>query len=50
MVKEIGAGWSAYDSPAELLAELDLTDEDMAQARQVTEDHIRACDRDDRLT
>jgi DNA-binding XRE family transcriptional regulator len=42
MTKKTGAGWSVYENPDELLAELDLTDEDMAQARQTTEDHIRA--------
>ena len=40
--KKTAAGWSAYESTDELLSELDLTDEDMAQAQQTTEDHIRA--------
>ena len=42
MTKKNGAGWDVYNNVGELLTELDLTDEDMAQARQVTEDHVRA--------
>ncbi|HET8661202.1 MAG TPA: XRE family transcriptional regulator [Micromonosporaceae bacterium] len=42
MAKEPAAGWPAYDDIGELLTELDLTGEDMARAREVTDDHVRA--------
>lgn len=42
MGKKTAAGWHKYSDMAELLTELDLTDEDMAHAREVTEDHVRA--------
>jgi predicted XRE-type DNA-binding protein len=42
MGKRTAAGWHAYEDVAELLTELELTDEDMAQAREITDDHIRA--------
>ncbi len=42
MRKKTGAGWHAYEDVGELLTELDLTDEDMARARETTEDHIHA--------
>lgn len=42
MAKETAAGWPAYDDIGELLTELDLTGEDMARAREVTDDHVRA--------
>jgi DNA-binding XRE family transcriptional regulator len=42
MVEETPAGWAAYSDVNELLTELDLTDKDMAVARQATDDHIRA--------
>ena len=42
MTQKNGAGWDVYNNAGELLADLDLTDEDMARARQTTEDHVRA--------
>jgi DNA-binding XRE family transcriptional regulator len=42
MTKRTSAGWPAYDDVGELLTEMDLTDEDMAHAREVTDDHVRA--------
>lgn len=42
MDKKTAAGWHSYDDVSELLQELDLNDEDMAQARELTDDHIRA--------
>jgi DNA-binding XRE family transcriptional regulator len=38
MAKRTAAGWHAYDGAGELLAELDLTGEDMARAREATDD------------
>jgi len=35
-------GWYEYDDVGELLAELDLTGEDMTRARELTDDHVRA--------
>ncbi|MEU8079018.1 XRE family transcriptional regulator [Catellatospora citrea] len=40
--KHTTAGWHEYENVGELLAELDLTGDDMARAREVTDDHIRA--------
>ena len=34
--------WHAYDDVGELLSELELTNEDMVHARDVTDDHVRA--------
>jgi hypothetical protein len=42
MTKKTAARWHAYDSVGELLTELELTGEDMAHAREVTDDHVRA--------
>ncbi|MFL6075501.1 MAG: helix-turn-helix domain-containing protein [Mycobacteriales bacterium] len=42
MTKKTAAGWHAYENVGELLKELELTDEDMARAREVTDDHIHA--------
>ncbi len=42
MTKETAAGWHAYEDVGELLAELELTDDDMEHAREATADHIRA--------
>jgi predicted XRE-type DNA-binding protein len=42
MAKTTAAGWHAYDDVGELLTELDLTDEDMTLAREITDDHVRA--------
>lgn len=42
MAKKSAAGWHAYDDVGELMNELELTDEDMAHAREATADHIRA--------
>jgi DNA-binding XRE family transcriptional regulator len=42
MTARTPAGWHAYDGAGELLAELDLTGEDMARSRETTDDHIRA--------
>ena len=36
------AGWHSYEDTSDLLAELDLNDADIARAREITEDHIRA--------
>lgn len=42
MTKRAAAGWHAYDDVGELLSELELTNEDMVRAREVTDDHVRA--------
>jgi DNA-binding XRE family transcriptional regulator len=42
MAEKTAAGWHAYEGAGELLAELDLTGEDMARAREATDDHVRA--------
>ena len=42
MADTTGAGWGAYENVGELLSELDLNADDMAAARQTTEDHVRA--------
>lgn len=42
MSKKTPAGWHEYENVGELLAELDLNEADMARAREVTDDHIRA--------
>jgi Predicted transcriptional regulator with C-terminal CBS domains len=42
MTKKTAAGWHAYDEVSELLTELDLTTDDMARARETTDDHVRA--------
>ena len=42
MTKRTDAGWHAYRNVSELLTELELTDDDMAHAQEVTDDHIRA--------
>jgi DNA-binding XRE family transcriptional regulator len=42
MAEKTGGGWHRYENVDELLNEMDLTDADMAAARQATEDHIRA--------
>jgi DNA-binding XRE family transcriptional regulator len=42
MTKKTAAGWHAYESVGELLAELEFIGEDMAHAREVTDDHVRA--------
>ncbi|SBW22680.1 hypothetical protein FDG2_2972 [Candidatus Protofrankia californiensis] len=42
MTRTTAAGWHTYNDTGQLLAELDLTDEDMTRARETTEDHIRA--------
>jgi predicted XRE-type DNA-binding protein len=42
MTKKTAAGWHAYEDVGELLSELQLTDQDMEHAQQVTEDHIRS--------
>ena len=42
MTKRTAAGWHAYDGVGELLSDLELTDEDMVRAREVTDDHVRA--------
>lgn len=42
MTKTTASGWHAYDDAGQLIAELDLTDEDMARARETTDDHVRA--------
>jgi predicted XRE-type DNA-binding protein len=40
--KKTSAGWDVYQNVGELLTDLDLSEEDMAHARQTTEDHVRA--------
>jgi predicted transcriptional regulator len=40
--KHTAAGWHGYENVGELLAELDLTGDDLARAKEVTDDHIRA--------
>jgi predicted XRE-type DNA-binding protein len=42
MTKRTAAGWHAYNDVGELLSELELTNEDMVHAREVTDDHVRA--------
>jgi DNA-binding XRE family transcriptional regulator len=42
MTRRTAAGWHAYDDAGELLSELELTSEDMAHAREVTDDHVHA--------
>ena len=42
MTRRTAAGWHAYDDVGELLSELELTNEDMVHAREVTDDHVRA--------
>jgi hypothetical protein len=42
MTEKVPAGWHAYSEVGELLTELDLTGEDMARAKEATDDHIRA--------
>jgi hypothetical protein len=42
MDKKTATGWHSYEDVSELLQELDLAEDDMAQARGVTDDHIRA--------
>jgi DNA-binding XRE family transcriptional regulator len=42
MPRKKAAGWYEYEGVGDLLAELELTDEDMAAAREITDDHIRA--------
>lgn len=42
MTRRTAAGWHTYDDVGELLSELELTNEDMAHARDVTDDHVRA--------
>jgi predicted XRE-type DNA-binding protein len=42
MTRKTTAGWHAYNDVGELLTELELTDEDMVHARDVTDDHVRA--------
>lgn len=42
MTEQTGPGWHTYTDVNELLTELDLTPEDMARAKEVTDDHIRA--------
>jgi transcriptional regulator with XRE-family HTH domain len=42
MTIKTAAGWHAYESVGELLTELELTGEDMARAKETTDDHIRA--------
>jgi predicted XRE-type DNA-binding protein len=42
MTRKTTAGWHAYDDVGELLSELELTNEDMVHAREVTDDHVRA--------
>ena len=37
-----GAQWPSYDGVERLLTELDVSDEDLAHANQITEDHVRA--------
>ncbi len=34
--------WPSYDGVEQLLTELDLNDEDLGRANQITEDHVRA--------
>ena len=42
MTKRTAAGWHVYEDVGELLTELELTNEDMARAREATDDHVRA--------
>jgi predicted XRE-type DNA-binding protein len=42
MARKTAAGWYEYDDVGELLGELDLTDEDMTRASEMTDDHVRA--------
>jgi DNA-binding XRE family transcriptional regulator len=42
MGKKKPAGWHEYEDVGELLSELDLSSEDMARAKDTTDDHIRA--------
>lgn len=42
MTRRTAPGWHPYDDVGELLGELDLTNDDMAHARDVTDDHVRA--------
>jgi hypothetical protein len=42
MDEKTAAGWHSYSEVSELIQELDLNDEDMAQARELTDDHIPA--------
>jgi DNA-binding XRE family transcriptional regulator len=42
MTDQTSGGWHRYESVNELLSELDLTEADMATAKQSTEDHVRA--------
>lgn len=42
MTRKTVAGWHVYEEVGELLTELELTGEDMDQARDATDDHIRA--------
>ncbi|MGH3872060.1 MAG: helix-turn-helix domain-containing protein [Pseudonocardiaceae bacterium] len=42
MTRRTAAGWHTYDDVGELLSELELTNEDMVRARDVTDDHVRA--------
>jgi DNA-binding XRE family transcriptional regulator len=42
MTRRTAAGWHTYDDVGELLSELELSNEDMAHARDVTDDHVRA--------
>lgn len=42
MTKKTAAGWHTYSEVGELVTELGLTGEDMARAREATDDHIRA--------
>lgn len=39
MTRRTAAGWHAYDDVGELQSELELTNEDMVHARDVTDDH-----------
>jgi predicted XRE-type DNA-binding protein len=42
MTRRTATGWHAYNDVGELLSELELTNEDMVHAREVTDDHVRA--------
>jgi predicted XRE-type DNA-binding protein len=42
MTRRTAPGWHAYDDAGELLGELELTNEDMIHAREITDDHVRA--------
>lgn len=42
MTRRTAPGWHTYDDVGQLLSDLELTNDDMAHAREVTDDHVRA--------